>query len=147
MARFVHQAGAQMLSEERFQEAADFIVVADGVKVEQRRRFQCEKQSESSANSALVNAKAAALGREIANSNAGMQMWLAEVFLNALNQLADACPVRFRPTTKFASEIFGEISAIKLLRSSPGIFWRVRSRFLLSLWHAGCERSFSFRRR
>ena len=37
MARFVHQAGAQMLSEERFQEAADFVVVADGVKVEQRR--------------------------------------------------------------------------------------------------------------
>jgi hypothetical protein len=42
MARFVHQAGAQMLSEERFQEAADLVVVADGVKVKQRRRFQCE---------------------------------------------------------------------------------------------------------
>ena len=147
MARFVHQAGAQMLSEERFQEAADLVVVADGVKVKQRRRFQCEKQSESPTDSTLVDAEPAAFGREIANSGARMQMWLAEIFLNVLDQFADACPVRLRPNTKFASEIFGEISAIKLLRSSPGIFWRVRSRFLLSLWHAGCERSFSFRPR
>ena len=34
MAEIVRQAGAQMLSEERFQEAADLVVVADGVKVE-----------------------------------------------------------------------------------------------------------------
>lgn len=115
--------------------------------LKQRRRFQCEKQSESPTDSTLVDKEPAAFGREIANSGAGMQMWLAEIFLNVLDQFADACSVRLRPNTKFASEIFGEISAIKLLRSSPGIFWRVRSRFLLSLSHAGCERSFSFRPR
>jgi len=90
-------------------------VVPDGVKVKQRRRFQCEKQSESPTDSTLVDAEPAPFGREIANSGAGMQMWLAEIFLNVLDQFADACPVRLRPNTKFASEIFGEISAIKLL--------------------------------
>jgi hypothetical protein len=35
-------------------------------------------------------------------------MRLAEILLNALNQFAHARAVRFRPTAKFAPQVFGE---------------------------------------
>ena len=132
-------------SEKRFQESAYFIVVADGVEVEQYRGFQREHQSQSPPNSAFVNTEPAPLGREVANASAGMQMWITEVLLNPLDQPAHAGAIRLGPTAKFGSQIFVEIGAIKLLRSSLGTRCRVRCGSLLWLWHADSERSFSSR--
>ena len=69
-------------SEKRFQESAYFIVVADGVEVEQCRGLQREDQSQPFADPAFVNTQSAPLGREVANASAGMQMWVTEVLLN-----------------------------------------------------------------
>jgi hypothetical protein len=56
----------------------------------------------------------------VGSERVSMQMRFAEILLDALDQFAHPRAIRLRPGAEFASQIWIKISAIKLLRLSPG---------------------------